>query len=287
MEHLQLALEKARRLRGTAMPAGTTTGAATGAATGATTGAGAARLHLVTPLPAARRPDPAAAWRALPEFELDRAVLARGRIVSRDGGAAAAPWDLLRGRLLDEARRNGWRRIALSSPTPGAGRTTALANLALSCARAPGLRLIALDLDLRRPTLGRLLGQHPLTDLTGSLVDVLAGRSPFAAAARRLGEATALGIAHDPVANPADLLCAKTAHDAINAIEDAYAPDLILIDTPPLTAAAEAHAALNLADAAILVAEAGKTTTKQIDNAEHAIANLTNTIGTIINKAKG
>jgi Mrp family chromosome partitioning ATPase len=78
---------------------------------------------------------------------------------------------------------------------------------------------------------------------------------------------------------------APAARAALAEIEAAYAPDLTLIDTAPLAAGPAAQAALKLADAAIILAEANKTTIQQIDAAEHTIANCTNILGTIITKA--
>ncbi|MDE3122869.1 MAG: hypothetical protein KGK00_13935 [Paracoccaceae bacterium] len=294
MERLQQAIEKARTMRQAAQTAGMMAQAGTQAgmqAAQAGTG-GPSWLHhpagarMGLPRPDQARPDQAAApWRALGEMVPDLAALERQRVVTLLAGPEAAHWDLLRGRIVDQARRHGWRRIVLVSPHGGAGRSTALANLALSFARAPDLRMIGLDLDLRRPALARLLGQEAVSPMAASMEDVLARRIPFAAVARRLGERMAVGFAHAPAADLGALLAARSTRAALDEIDATYAPDIVLADAPPLAAGAPADAALALADAAILLLEAGRDTVKQADKAERHVAHLTNVLGTVITKA--
>ncbi|WP_127902105.1 tyrosine-protein kinase family protein [Solirhodobacter olei] len=287
MDYLQQALEKARRQR-------TAGSEPSGGAGEQTAPAGAWPRPRLVPSAAAvaqtgAGPAPrgaiSLAWHGLSPIDPDPARLQRLRVVSREGGRAAAPWDLLRARLAEEARRNGWRRIALVSAAAGTGRTTALANLAFSFARAPGVRLIALDLDLRAPGLGRLLGQSPVTGMASGLAEVLEGRAPFAAAARRFGGGVAFGLAASGRASPADLLGAPSAGQALAAMDLAYAPDLILMDAAPLDAGLEAEAALALADAALILVEANRATVQEVDATERAVAAITAVAGLVLTKA--
>jgi Mrp family chromosome partitioning ATPase len=55
--------------------------------------------------------------------------------------------------------------LLVTSANPGEGKTTTVANLALVLAQA-GKRVIAVDSDLRRPALHRLLGVENGTGLT-------------------------------------------------------------------------------------------------------------------------
>ena len=281
MERLQTAIEKARRAR-----------AGLGLAPAAL-----ATAALATPALPRRRPatlaqaplgnspllpahDP---WDALAPVTPDPAILARNRVVTLAPGPAAAPYDLLRTRLLQETARHGWRRIALVSPHAGAGRTTLAANLALAFARQHDRRMLLLDLDFRSPALARTLG---LTTET-ALADVLDGTIPFADHGKRLGKTLALGLAQGPVHLAAERLQSAQTAEALDRIDAAYAPDITLVDLPPLDHSDIAIAFLKAADAAILVAEERKTLTTQIDAAEQTVANITNVIGTVITKTKG
>ena len=106
-------------------------------------------------------------WQALIRFEPDANHLIENRIVTRDSGAKSAPFDVLRTRALQQMSMQGWKRLAVTSPGPGCGKSTVTMNLAFSLARQPDIRTLVIDLDLRRPMLATLLGleaRHEFTD---------------------------------------------------------------------------------------------------------------------------
>ena len=100
-----------------------------------------------------------ASWLRLPVLNLDPKVLARNRIVTMNrADPAHVPFDMLRTRLLQKMRENGWTTVAVTSPTPGCGKSVVALNLAFSLAKQRERRTVLVDLDLRRPQLARLLG---------------------------------------------------------------------------------------------------------------------------------
>ena len=58
---------------------------------------------------------------------------------------------------LQRMRTNGWKTLAVTSPTDGNGKTLTAINLAISLAQDVNQTIVLVDLDLRRPTLGRYL----------------------------------------------------------------------------------------------------------------------------------
>lgn len=85
--------------------------------------------------------------------------LERNRIVaynknSNMGGA----FDLLRTQVLKVMEENGWRTLAITSPTPEAGKTVLAINLAMSIAHHTTKTALLVDFDLRRPRVGAYLG---------------------------------------------------------------------------------------------------------------------------------
>src|SRR5579872_966084 len=61
---------------------------------------------------------------ATKDFELDLAYLQSQRIVSYDGrDPRSRPFDILRTEVLREMDLNGWKILAITSPTPGCGKT--------------------------------------------------------------------------------------------------------------------------------------------------------------------
>ncbi len=222
------------------------------------------------------------AWRALTPFKLNRDLLKRHLVVAADRGPDSAPYDLLRTKIIHQAQSNSWRRIALVSPDMGAGKTTTLANLAFSFERQRDMRVLCLDLDLRRPTLHKVMAQT--TD--HSMADVLDGHVRFAEHGVRMGERVGFGFNNSPPSNPSEILLSRTARDALDGIEREYAPDLTFFDISPLNASDDNIAFLQNVDCAVIIAAAESTPMKRIDEAERQVAELTNVMGIVLNKSR-
>jgi Mrp family chromosome partitioning ATPase len=262
MERLQIAIEKARAQRNKAARAPADAAPAAGPATQAATAA------------------PESVWTALRPIEARRALLDRNRVIAFSGGPEAAPYDLLRTRILQQARLNNWRRIAVVSPHSASGKTTTTANLAFSFGRQKDIRTMVFDFDLRRPALARVLGQT----CQHNMADVLEERIGFAEHGMRYGDNLALGLNHEAAKNSSELLQSQQTVEILAAIEAAYRPDICLFDMPPMLASDDTFGFLKNVDCALLIAEAEKTSMIQIDVAERQLAELTNVIGVVLNK---
>jgi protein-tyrosine kinase len=268
MERIQSAIAKARAERQGKLPT-------------------AAVPPVAAPIPPAAVPAPAAdiltrRWQALAEVRPDPRQLAQHHVVTAIGGREAAPFDVMRTRLLQQARTNGWRRIAIVSPTPACGKSTVALNLAFSLARQADLRCVLAEVDLRRPNLSTMTG---LTEPM-AFPRVLDGTGTLATEARRVGANLALAFSQRPARNPAELLQAQTVAPALDAVAADYAPDIMLFDTSPLMVADDTLAFLRHVDCALMIAAADTTTVKQIDQCEREIAGQTNVMGVVLNKCR-
>lgn len=221
-------------------------------------------------------------WENLTQIRLNTANAPKNRIVTFERGPEAGPFDMLRTRLLGQLAKNDWTRVAIVSPTSGCGKTTTSVNLAMSLARQSELRTVVCDLDLRRIGLGKMLGHIG----TSSMGDVLSGKVEFENNAVRLGENLAFGLNNRPTPNPSEILQSEQASDVLDDIEASFRPDVMLFDLPPLMAADDNFGFLKNVDCAILLAEAGKTTMKQIDITERQLSELTNVMGIVLNKSR-
>ena len=67
-------------------------------------------------------------------------------------------FNVLRTRVRKALKDNGWKHLAITSPTPGCGKTMVALNLAFSLARTPDCRTVVIDLDLKKPAIARTLG---------------------------------------------------------------------------------------------------------------------------------
>jgi len=263
MERLQVALEKARAQRNDIPP------------------------EINPPPEAAAQTVPPTpdkdAWVSLAEFRCQKKKLHRNRVTTLEGGKESAPYDMLRTRILQQAKHHGWRRIAIVSPHSNCGKSTIAANLAFSLARQRDLRSMVLDLDLRRAGLTKILGQSG----PYSMADVLDGQVSFGDHAQRYSSNVAFGFNNgSTVKDPSEILQSPKTKKILDQIEATYDPGIMLLDMPPLMASDDNFGFLQNVDAALLVIAAEKTNMSQIDVAERHIAELTNMMGIVLNKCR-
>jgi protein-tyrosine kinase len=274
MERLQAAIEKARQQRDQSQE---------GAAPRARKAASSDTAPSPEMVAATLQLDQTEHWRALEP--LDASGLMRSnsqQIVTLRPGSDAIAYDILRTRIVQQAQANGWKRVAVTSPHSGCGKTLTVANLAFSFGRQSDMRTMIFDFDMRRATLARTLGQLP----SHNMGDLLEGRIPFADYGRRHGSNVAFALSSGPVANPSELLQSNAGREALAAIEASYAPDIVLFDVPPLRATDDSIGFLRFVDAAVIIVAAEETPMSQIDIAERQVAELTNVMGVVLNKCR-
>jgi Mrp family chromosome partitioning ATPase len=239
--------------------------------------------NLPVVLPRLADPDPLRTWDGLARVGLDPLWLAgNGLFPSASTDPAAAAFDILRTRLLQAVADRGWRRIAVTSPTHGCGKTFVAANLALSLARRPATRNVLLDFELRRPGLATLLG----APAPGAIEDMLTGRQPIESHLVRHGDTLALGLNDRPVVAAAERLQSPDTAAALDALVEALAPEVILIDTPPLLANDDVLAILPRVDAVLLVADGTRSLPDDITASERLLADHKPLLGVVLNRAQ-
>lgn len=235
-----------------------------------------------TTLPALRAPG-AAAWDALRPAMVNPEFLTRNNLFpdpSPDPAAAAI--DLLRGRLLQALRERGWRRVAVTSPTRGCGKSTVAANLALSLARRPSGRTVLLDLDLRRPGLADLFGLAA----PGPMRDLLSGRAAPEGVLIRAGRGLALGLNARAERAAAELLLEPAAQEAVAAVLRDLDPEVMIYDVAPALGSDDMVALLPQTDAVLLVADGTQTTAADLRACERLFEGRVPLLGVVLNRAQ-
>lgn len=270
MEKIQSALAKARAERGTAAPQ---PGRAPQAAPKAPVSGAQA---------AAPQVNVQEAWDALPELTLAPRTIKRNRIVALSGGRDATGIDMMRTRVLQQMRDNGWHRLAITSPTAACGKSTIAMNLAMSLQRQPDLRTMLMELDWRRPSLSRMMGIEKHLHFG----KVLGGAAEFADNALRYGTNLAIASNQSPLQDAAELLGSPKVPQILSQIEADYAPDIMIFDTPPMLVTDDMMAFARHVDCVLLVAGAESTTVKEIDLCEQELASQTNVMGVVLNKCR-
>lgn len=221
-------------------------------------------------------------WTSLPEVTLPEGQAQRYRITALSGGRDAAPYDMLRSRIIRMMKEKGWGRLAVTSPEAGCGKSTVSLNLALSLARQKDLKVVLFDLDFRRPSLHRALGFNP----EKSLHEYLEGTAEFEQCAVRMGDNLIVGLNLSSTRGPSELLQSQATRDALDAVERRWRPDIVIFDMSPMLASDDNVGFLGNADCALLIAAAESTTLPNIDICEKEIAQLTNVLGVVLNKCR-
>lgn len=220
---------------------------------------------------------------ALEEVLVSQQHLKRNRITTVDTGPESAPFDLLRTRMLQQARQNGWHRIAVVSPHANCGKSTVAANLAFGLARQGNLYSMLFDFDLRRCGLSKIIGQH----LSSGTADLLERKAEPQEHLRRYGRNLAFGLNNGIKVNtPSEILQDPHTGAVLDGISAQYDPDIMLFDMPPLMASDDNFGFLQNVDCALIIAAAEQTSMSQIDVAERQVAELTNVMGIVLNKCR-
>lgn len=218
-------------------------------------------------------------WQALAPLTLQEKHLFKHRVVTRLAGRAAAPFDILRTKTLLQMRQNGWKRLAITSPLPRAGKTTAACNLALGLGRQSDLRSILFDLDLRDPRVQDFFETTP----PHGIGEVLKGAIPFEKQALRYGNNLAVSMAQKGETDPTRILLSEETMSTLNAIEETYQPDLMIFDLPSVLVNDDTRAFLKNADCALIVVRADKTYYEKFEACRREIEQLTNVLGVVLN----
>ena len=250
---------------------------------------GSPGLAELAPLPdagsAAVAPAPAT---GMPAFEIDRLewvqpdvdLLEQNRIVIDERSTASAAYKVLRTRVLQRMRRNGWKTLAVTGTCPNEGKTLTAINLSINLAWHLTTSVVLVDMDLRSPSVHRYLG----IDTRYGLMDYLNGDVPLVRAGVRPGLERLGVIMNDrPVQNASELL---TAPETFGLIEEVKRGDdrIVIFDMPPVFAGDDVLAFAPLVDAVLIVLSQGTTKRNTLVPLRELLQNV-NVIGTVLNRS--
>jgi len=173
------------------------------------------------------------------------------------------------------------RIIAVTSSTPGEGKTTIAAALGgLLTKMNASRRVLIVDLDLRQAKLADALG---LPAKAGTIDEYLLGTRPLEECVQR-HEASGLDYicARRNTPNAPDILESAAMKSALALFVERY--DLVLLDSPPVMAVADARIVSSLADYTIFLVFWAKTPREIVINAINVLKTTTDRVGIVINK---
>jgi Mrp family chromosome partitioning ATPase len=169
------------------------------------------------------------------------------------------------------------RTLLVTSGLPAEGKSTVARDLALAYAEA-NERVLLIDADLRRPSIGKLVGVQAERGLTHVLrgetspgevvVSVYPANghssatngsgSPVGPLAPRASGSLDVLLHGDVLDNPAPLLATPAMATLLSSARERY--DVVIIDTAPVLAVADTLPLLELVDGVLLVARLGQST---------------------------
>lgn len=219
----------------------------------------------------------------LRKVEVDERQLEKRRIVSKSmDDPNHIAFNVLRTRVRQAMSENKWTSLAITSPTPGCGKTMVTLNLAFSLSRNPGLRTVVLDLDLKRPSVAPTLGIEPDRSIAQFLLGRAEARDCFVEVDSNL--LLGLNSGHTPASS--ELLQAPKMLELIDFVEKSLNPEIILFDLPPMKSSDDALGFLPRVDTSLLVVAAGTTTTAEADECELQMSELDKLLGIVLNKCE-
>ena len=236
----------------------------------------------LSPADAARVPEPVdVRYERTEVVQLDQALLDQHRVIAHQKTHPASwAFDVLRTQVLQQMDENGWKTLAITSPTMESGKTLVSINLAMSIAHQADRTALLVDFDLRRPNVASFLGLNRRV----SLNEVLAGTASLPEAMVNPGLPKLVVLpTNRPVPKASEVLSSPKVGDLITELRERYSDRIVLIDLPPVLAADDVMAILPRVDCVLMVVASGHSTEKEI---EESMARLSkaNLLGVVLNK---
>jgi Mrp family chromosome partitioning ATPase len=196
------------------------------------------------------------------------------------------------------------KTLVVTSAAPGEGKTLTAANLAVTFAY-DGLRVLLIDCDVRRPKLHGLFQVPRAPGLMELLTPAAASSNGIESLSFDPGQGrTESGRTVTDVVRPTKvrglslLSCGALPTNASNLLsgvrmrvllqELAKNFDLVILDTPPVLATADAGILASLADGVLLVVRAGQTDRVAAKRAHQQLVNVkARVVGTVLNDPGG
>ena len=228
------------------------------------------------------RPTMSPAWEALPGLLPDPNHFLQNRIMTLQPRPEATPFDILRTKVFLMMQQNNWTRLAIISPDKGCGKSTLACNLAVGFTRQPEVNVALLDMDLRQPSVGKMLGHTPKEEFK----EVLIGNMPPEQQVVRLAGNLAIAASKHSVQDPSQVLLSGNIEQVFDDIQTHFALDVMLLDLPPMLATDDARAVLKHVDCALIVSRADHTRVGQLDTCEREVAEHTNVVGITLNDCR-
>lgn len=173
------------------------------------------------------------------------------------------------------------KAIVVTSSNPGEGKTTTMANLAVTMSQV-GQRVLLVECDLRKPRIHKSFR----VGNTKGLVNVIVEKVPVQDVIQKIDELPNLEIiTSGPIPpDPTEILESQMMQELIAKFREAY--DVILFDAPPVCSVTDAAVLTSLVDGVILVVASAETNIESAKLAKKLLNKVNgNILGVVLSKA--
>ncbi|MEO8090731.1 MAG: polysaccharide biosynthesis tyrosine autokinase [Gemmatimonadales bacterium] len=224
-----------------------------------------------------------------------KAQLEASRVTSSSLGTVTQPFSvgleafrMLRTSLSWSLQGDSMKTLVVTSAAPGEGKTLTSANLSVTFAY-DGLRVLLIDCDVRRPRLHGLFQVPRAPGLMELLTPSYNGDEVRAATdvirSTNVKGLSLLTCGALPT-NPSGLLSGVRMRVLLQELAKSF--DLVILDTPPVLATADAGIMASIADGVLLVVRAGQTDKVAAKRAHQQLVYVgANVVGTVLNDPGG
>ncbi len=222
-------------------------------------------IHIATPAPLSLDGTPA-------RILLDK----KARLIPHTADPVVVErYRMLRTKILQEREKKFFRSLVITSASPQEGKTVTVLNLALSFAALPSFKILVVDGDMRRGTLGNWLG---IDSERPGLSNLIEGSAQLEQVLLKSDELS-LHVIPRGNAVVSDL---QPSHFSTYFRSLAEQFDLVLVDSPPVNLITDVQIMAASCDAVLLIARAFATTSKSLEEAVDKLQSF-RIIGTVLN----
>ncbi len=248
--------------------------------------AGAGRQHERRPLGEATRESgpPTGMFKSLSRSAVESDSMERNRILPAiDDRGAVTAYKMLRTRVLQRMRSNGWHSLIVTGAGVGEGKTLTACNLAVSLSNDVNQAVVLIDLDLQRPSLAACFG----LDVRASIGDYLVGSAELEEIVYAPAGIDRLVILpnRDPVPNSSELLASPRMRKLLEQLHEQNADIITVFDMPPVLACDDVLAFSPYADAILMVVAEGKTERAALSRTMEMLGDR-NLLGVVLNQSR-
>lgn len=213
----------------------------------------------------------------------DEELKSRHLVAGLAHDSRSEPYRQLRSQILKKMRDEGWRSLAITSPTHGNGKTLTALNLAISLSQEVNQTVMLVDLDLRNPGVAKTLG---VENTHKGIVDSIMGDTPLEEILINPGYNRLVIAPGTPQGNhTSEILSSPSMKQLQSELYHRYEDRIIIFDLPALLDSDDALVFAPSSDATLLVVEDGGSKKEELERAVHLLRDC-NLVGTVINKVR-